>query len=131
MNTTQRPKDKVAQYLKARENPRSAWRRGVLAFALDLLENYERYRITEKGLLNGARDWKEFSYGGGYFIYDADIAEALCSPSELKKKRGGDLPPNSRESWLDVQARALSQASRLILHYRDHEYLVTLKARYL
>ena len=116
MNTIQiqKQKDKVARYLKANRNPRSAWDKGVLAFALDLLDSYEPDLITREGLLNGARDWQEFSYGGCYFIYDADIAEALCSPSELKKKRGGDLPPNSRESWLDVQARALSQACRLI-----------------
>ena len=30
-------------------------------------------------------------------IYDSDIAERLCTPSELKRKRGDELPPNSRE----------------------------------
>ena len=130
MNTIQPPRNKIAQDIKTRETPRSAWDKGVLAFALDLLESYEPNLITREGLLNGARNWKEFSYGGCYFIYDCDIAEALCSPSELKKKRGGALPPNSRESWLDVQARALSQASRLILHYANHEKLATLKRTY-
>lgn len=30
-------------------------------------------------------------------IYDSDIAERLCTLSELKRKRGDELPPNSRE----------------------------------
>ena len=43
-------------------------------------------------------------------MYDGDIAAALCTPSELKKTRNGERRPNSREEWLDVQARALHQA---------------------
>jgi len=92
---------------------RSAWDKGVTAYAIDLLEQAEHDEITrysEKDLLNGAVNWKQYSHGGCAAIYDSDIAEALCSPSELKRKRGGELQPNSRESWLDVQARALSQA---------------------
>lgn len=49
-------------------------------------------------------------------IYDGDIAERLCTPSEYKRKRGGDFQPNSRETWLDVQARALYQAARWIIN---------------
>lgn len=47
-------------------------------------------------------------------MYDGDIAAALCTPSELKKTRNGDRRPNSREEWLDVQARALRQAFRRV-----------------
>ena len=60
--------------------------------------------------MNGAMDWEDYSYGGCSLIYDGDIAERLCTPSELKKKDGGRLAPNSQESWLDVQTIALRQA---------------------
>ena len=33
---------------------------------------------------------------------------------QLKRKKGGDLPPNRDEEWLDVQARALGQAYWMI-----------------
>jgi hypothetical protein len=94
-------------------SPRSAWSRGVKLYALELLESLEG-EYTEAALLNGAESWRAFSYGGSALIYDADIAERLCSPSELKRKKGGDLPPNAGETWLDCQTRALNQAARLI-----------------
>mgnify|MGYP003154921858 CR=1 FL=1 len=94
---------------------RSAWAKGVKAFAFDLLENLEGRDITKDNLLNGARDWSHYSYGGCAFIYDQDIAEHLCTPSELKARKGGDWQPSKNETWLDVQARALYQACRLIL----------------
>ena len=53
---------------------------------------------------------QKYSYGGCSLIYDSQIAERLCTPSEFKKKDGGRLAPNSKESWLDVQTRALYQA---------------------
>ena len=97
-------------------SPRSAWGRGVQAYALELLENLAEDNLepTREALLNGARDWRDFSYGGWTLIYDAEIAERLCSPSELRKTRGGDRQPNGRETWLDCQARALNQAARII-----------------
>lgn len=97
--------------------PRSAWRRGVKEYALELIDSAEIALTRDNArtaLLNGAQDWSAYSFGGCAEIYDADIAERLCSPSELKRKNGGDLQPNSRESWLDVQARALFQAFNLI-----------------
>jgi len=97
---------------------RSAWRRGVKAYALEMIEQAdgELANVTDlkKELLNGARTWKEFSYGGCALIYDSEIAELLCSPSEYRRTRQGELAPNSRETWLDVQARALGQAATLI-----------------
>jgi hypothetical protein len=95
----------------------SAWSRGVKTYALELVESAEKELTPENvkaELLNGAQNWKQFSEGGCSLIYDADIAERLCTPSDLKKKKGGDLQPNSRETWLDVQARALFQAFNLI-----------------
>jgi hypothetical protein len=97
--------------------PRSAWSRGVKTYALELVESAEIELTPDNAksvLLNGARDWKEYSFGGCADIYDSDIATRLCTPSELKKRKDGALQPNSRETWLDVQARALFQAFNLI-----------------
>jgi len=97
---------------------RSAWRRGVKAYALEMIDGAEGELATvadlKKELLNGARTWKEYSYGGCALIYDGDIAERLCAPSEYRRTREGQRAPNSRETWLDVQARALGQAATLI-----------------
>lgn len=96
----------------------SAWKRGVKAYALELIEGVDVEPASvadlKKELLNGARTWKEYSDGGCALIYDADIAERLCAPSEYRKTRQGERAPNARETWLDVQARALGQAASLI-----------------
>lgn len=112
--------DAMREALEARKE-RSAWGRGVQAYAVDLVENLQERaayegRNPEPGkecrewMLNGARDWNAYSWGGSSLIYDSDIAERLCTPSELKKTRHGERRPNSREEWLDTQARALYQA---------------------
>jgi len=100
---------------------KSAWCRGVKSYALELIETAQENGTELAGvadlkreLLNGAQNWTEFSMGGSALIYDADICERLCSPSEIKKTRGGERAPNARESWLDCQARALFQAARMI-----------------
>lgn len=98
---------------------RSAWGRGVQAYAAEIAETLadrahevEPTRAAiEHIALNGAANWSQYSWGGCSLIYDEDIAKLLCPPSTLKRKRNGALPPNSREEWLDVQARALTQAS--------------------
>lgn len=105
---------------------RSAWNKGVTAYAYELLDSVEAARhygnplktIREwkEAMLNGARDWKEYSYGGSSLCCDGDIATRLCTPSELKRKRNGELNPNSCESWLDVQSRALYKAYLRIKH---------------
>jgi hypothetical protein len=103
--------------------PRSAWERGVQTYAYELIEEMDDNKefcgspADRKELLNGAEDWKQYSWGGCSLCYDSDIAERLCSPSELKKTRNGERRPNEREEWLDVQARALHQAERTILRY--------------
>ena len=101
-------------------NDRSAWNKGVTGYALELLDGLEREEYTnerelKQALLNGAKDWKEYSWGGCAEIYDCDIAARLCTPSELKKTRNGERKPNASEKWLDVQARALYQAEWLIM----------------
>lgn len=96
----------------------SAWKRGVRAYALEMVEGADGELASvadlKKELLNGAANWREYSYGGCALIYDSEIAELLCSPSEYAKTREGQRAPSTRESWLDVQARALGQAATLI-----------------
>ena len=94
---------------------RSAWMRGVKLYAEELIESLDGRELTEKNLLNGAEAWNAYSYGGLSLIYDGDIAERLCTPSELKKTKGGERNPNGHETWLDVQGRALFQACNLIM----------------
>ena len=106
---------KKTELLNAIENmkARSAWDRGVKEYAYELVEGLEVEEIPADSqelknlLLNGADTWKQYSWGGSSLIYDFDIADRLCTPSELKRVKGGERRPNSREEWLDVQARAL------------------------
>ena len=99
---------------------RSAWSRAVHTYAIELIESLDdsadlsNETLLRKALLNGAGDWQQYSEGGCALIYDADIAERLCSQSELKRVRGGERQPNARETWLDCQARALGQAASLV-----------------
>lgn len=100
---------------------RSAWRKGVKEYAEMLLDNVAEYGDTlptaaelRNVALNGANDWNQFSWGGGALVYNRDIAERLCNPTELKRTHYGDRTPNSGETWADVQARALCQAAQLL-----------------
>lgn len=111
---------KIAAELETRKD-RSAWDKGVTLYAWNLLDEIQEradYEHKEpettaelkEYALNGAESWEQYSWGGSALIYNGDIAGRLCSPSELKKTRNGERRPNSREDWLDTQARALSQA---------------------
>lgn len=103
---------------------KSAWERGVNEYAYEIVESIADYveDVTvdnvEEVLLNGASDWSQYSYGGCSLIYDGDIAERLCTLSELKKvtRKNGSArdKANSCETWLDCQARALYQACNKI-----------------
>ena len=104
-------------------NARSAWEKGVKVYASEILDTLEEYDHAptdraecKKMMLNGADDWQAYSWGGSSLCYDSDIAATLCTPSELKRTRNGERRPNASEEWLDVQARALYQASRLVLN---------------
>ena len=101
---------------------RGAWNNGVRLYALDMLKRAkDNYGECFNGLndllaqiLNGAKDWLQYSEGGCTLVYNQDIAERLCTPSELKRTKNGMNNPNSRENWVQVQARALFQAWELI-----------------
>ena len=121
-------REQIEKELQQHElHARSAWERGVIGYAYMLLDNcdgvedFESTNLKEV-LLNGARGWIQYSYGGNACIYDSDIAERLCTPSELKRRDYGRLKPNSREEWLDVQTRALCQAyNRIVRIVRSYE----------
>jgi len=105
-------KTEIIKSLETRKE-NSAWSKGVKNYAIDLVDECEG-AITEENLLNGTRNWDEYSAGGCALIYNEDIAKALCTPSELKRNDSGRLNPNGRENWIDCQARALKQAWKLI-----------------
>jgi len=95
----------------------SKWTTGVNEYAEELREQLEEENLypSQRNMLNGAKDWTEYSYGGNSLIYDYDIAERVSTPSYIKSRtrKDGSLNQNAnaRETWLDVQARALYQAS--------------------
>ena len=108
---------------------RSAWDKGVKLYAEELLFDLKEgikggyidsdialsnWKCFLDALLNGADNWAQYSWGGCSFIYDGDIADRLCIPSEWKKTNGGLRRPNKNELWLDVQARALRQAAWML-----------------
>lgn len=98
---------------------RSAWSRGVAEYARELVEGLERdYYHTMKelraALLNGAEDWRAYSWGGCSLIMNEGIARRLCNRSELLRTQGGARRPNAGEDWLDVQSRALYQAAQIL-----------------
>lgn len=131
----------VRAYIEA-SPARSCWSKAVREDAADLIEGEEvaeaiRYAaalihtaaaiegdtkaarrealaLVDSAMLNGASDWAAYSWGGCALIYNGDIAAHYCTPSEYRARRGGDWKPSRYEEWLDVQARALSQAARLI-----------------
>ena len=124
--------EKLTNLLLARLNERKdrgAWAKGVTTYAFEMVEGIQwdivHYHnvdladllvphLLDRVLLNGAESWSQYSWGGCSPCYDSDICKRLCSPSEIKKRRGGDWRPNRYEEWLDVQARALYQAARRI-----------------
>lgn len=103
--------------LESLKTPRSAWEKGVLHYAYYILEKIpqETEIESENDLLNGVKSWKHASYSGCFYVRDEFIALTLCNKSELRQTNYGKRRPNQNETWLDVQARALFQASQLIL----------------
>ena len=120
--TYQENREKVADYFATLiDQQKSAWKRGVFAYAHELAAKaagsacLKPSKTIEEALLDGAQSWAEYSDGGSSLIYDSDIAERLCSPSELKRSLDGKRRPNRREIWLDVQARALRRAAIILI----------------
>lgn len=107
-------------YKLENQKARSKWQKGVLIYSVMLLERIQddynqindniTFQDLEVLLLNGAKNWGKYSWGGNALIYNDDIAKMLATPSELKKYNNGEKKPNHKEEWLDIQARALTQA---------------------
>ena len=105
---------------------RGAWNNGVKEYAVYLLGNclansdyaeIKNLAELKAVLLNGANDWRQYSYGGMGYVSGEIICRALCSPSEYRRlhyKEGGVKQPNKNETWCDVEAQALFQAWELI-----------------
>lgn len=103
---------------------KSAWSAGVDLYVEELketlnwyvqnVEPVDDYSFGDllKVCLNGADNWRHYSWSGCSLCYNYDIAQRLCSPSEFKKRHYGAYRPNQNEEWLDVQAMALAQAFR-------------------
>ena len=116
--------DDIAKAIDTKKT-RGAWAAGVKIYAQMIIEEIaeradwegrepENINELKEWALNGAQDWKHASEGGCYLIYNYDIAKTLCNPTELKRTHDGAKDPNNRETWIDVQTRALYQAFNLI-----------------
>lgn len=106
---------------KYQKQARSTWTKGVCNYCFDFIQDLKDWEIKtievnklKTLLLNGARNWDDYSWGGSSLIYNDEIAKRLCTPSEFRRKKEGKLKPNKREEWLDTQARALCQACYLL-----------------
>ena len=117
--------EQMYKVLQAKKN-RSAWNKGVQMYAEELMDDLQMIvdydpdalsnaNMLRKALLNGADSWSQYSWGGCSLIYNDEIAERLCTASELKRTHNGERRPNASEEWLDTQARALFQASNRIV----------------
>ena len=110
-------RDELLEALDEMPRGRSAWSRAVHQYAREMVEDLDEGTTLTRDtarrvVLNGAKDARQYSEGGCSLIYD--IAKRVCTPSELRRTRGGDLPPNRHETWLDVQTRAVDQAQSVI-----------------
>ena len=102
--------DQITAELETRKD-RSAWGKGVNAYALELVEELkeraeyegrdpESEKECREWMLNGAQDWEQYSWGGSSLIYNADIAErpGFFKPGRHQGARRGS-PPNRSWRW--------------------------------
>ena len=107
----------------------SVYKRCVNDLAVELLETIESdvlelptfdgllfdnsYGLAvEKLLLNGARDWSQYSFGGCALVYNQDLERALLPPCRWGRYGG--------EWLLNYQAKALKGAYRNVLNALKH-----------
>lgn len=113
--------NQILTSLKQMKQPRSAWNRAVLKDAIAILDDLiydgkdcevKSAKQLETLMLCGAENWKRYSEGchGVAVPSNVEIAEHYCNNSELKMTKGGLKRPNSRETWIEVQARGLKQS---------------------
>lgn len=105
----------IQERLDAYKPQRGIWNEGVKYYAFDVLEvlnyghsdtdfNSENIKELKEILLNGAKDWLQYSQGGCSLIYDDEIKERLICPS-LR---------NRYFDCIEIQAKALNNAWYLI-----------------
>lgn len=111
---------------------RGAWGRGVKMYALEIIENIEG-RAEYEGrtpanleeanvwALGGANSWADHSRLGCALLFDGEIAKRLCGVGTLIRTRNGKRNLNGRETWHDVQTRALIQAWEIV----KYAYIMT------
>ena len=121
----------IKEVEELKKKARSKWSKGVFDYVFDFFEsvkNREEYEHRAVSSINELKDWilngttgfTMYSYYGNALTTNYSIAHRLCTSSELKRTREGELNPNSNENWLDVQARALTQAWEIIKKaYKD------------
>ena len=107
---------------------RSTWDKAVTQYALDILcdldylernPDFDISKLSPKELeavcLNGATDWRIYSFGGCSLCYNYDIQERLYPRSQWRKYPSG-------EKLLFEQSRALRSAYRRIKQIVYHDY---------
>ena len=107
---------------------RCAWTFGVHCYAVDMFSEYIGRmgldiwdesagigKITEEDLLDGAKDWLQYSRDGNSLVYNKDICCRLCNRRDQERTQDGKLPPDDHEDWLDFQAGALQQAAQIVI----------------
>lgn len=100
---------------------RGDWGKGVKLYALEIVEETGLDEFPDnpaefkKILLNGAKDWEQYSYGACSLWYDEDIAQRLCTDRALKANKNGQKSPSKGKTWLDVQTSALDSACKLVI----------------
>lgn len=112
----------VMERVKA-EHMRSPYRQGIQIQAVEMLQElsekgfpneYSSVKELKEALLNGAKDFKEWTYSGFGLIYDTDIAARFCGPKELKRVQNGLRDPHKGSTWIDMYAQAVNEAYKLI-----------------
>lgn len=101
--------------------PRSAWGKGVIAYADMLLTRYkDELMVCEEPksfdldmALNGASDWLHFSQSAMGLAYPDAIRTTLLPPAKAKKREGKDGPCPGI-SWYEFEAQALKYAYMLL-----------------
>lgn len=92
--------------------------RAIIKYAVELVEDLPddfdespSAPITEKAFLNGASDWREYSFGGCSLIATKDIIKRIIPE---KKRHDMYLKYTDGDFLLDAQADALETAYSLI-----------------
>lgn len=111
--------------VEAINNGRSKWRRAIKEDALDIIDSMqEALNINDTDTLpesvqelkaialNGAEDWKQYSWGGCALVYNDTIKAHYLTDSEIRRHRGEIF---EGMHLLDLQAWALLQAWQMVL----------------